>query len=79
MVAMNTALTAIARRSARVRLGVSEASRTAVSIGPMTAKKVVKAVSAVSSMVFAGDRLGPHYTEMNPETRGRAIVAAGEL
>jgi hypothetical protein len=33
--------------------GVSEASRTAVSIGPMTAKKVVNAVSAVSSMGLA--------------------------
>ena len=47
---MNTALKAIARRSARLILGVSEASSTAVSIGPMTAKKVVKAVSAVSSI-----------------------------
>jgi len=43
----------IARRSARVILGVSEATRTAESIGPITAKKVVKAVRAVSSMVFA--------------------------
>jgi hypothetical protein len=30
--------------------GVIEATKTAVSIGPMTAKKVVKAVRAVSSM-----------------------------
>jgi hypothetical protein len=41
MVAMNTAFTAIERRSAGVRFGVSEASRTAVSIGPITAEKVV--------------------------------------
>jgi hypothetical protein len=55
MVAMNTAFTAIARRSPGVMFGVSEASSTAVSIGPMTAKKVVNAVSAVSSM-GAGSR-----------------------
>ncbi len=54
---MNTALTAIARRSSRVILGVSEASSTAVSIGPMTAKKVVNAVSAVSSMAGRKRRL----------------------
>ena len=53
-VAMNTALMAIARRSSRVIFGVSEASSTAVSIGPMTAKKVVNAVSAVSSMAKRG-------------------------
>jgi hypothetical protein len=47
---MATALSEIARRSAFVAFGVSEATSTAESIGPMTAKKVVKAVSAVSSM-----------------------------
>jgi len=36
--------------------GVNEASSTAVSIGPMTAKKVVNAVSAVSSMAKRGVR-----------------------
>ena len=47
---MTTALTEIARRSAPFMFGVSEASSTAVSIGPMTAKKVVKAVRNVSIM-----------------------------
>ena len=63
MVAMNTALTEMARvsspkpmafemarRSAPVILGVSEESSTAVSMGPMTAKNVVKAVRNVSIM-----------------------------
>jgi hypothetical protein len=50
MVAMTTALTEIARRSAGLILGVSEASSTAVSIGPMTAKKVAKAVRNISIM-----------------------------
>ena len=49
-VAMATALSEMARRSAFVAFGVREATSTAESIGPMTAKKVVKAVSAVSSM-----------------------------
>ncbi len=55
MVAMNTALSEIARRSPCVILGVKAASSTAMSIGPMTAKNVVKAVSAVSSMRLARD------------------------
>ena len=49
-VAMATAFSEMARRSAFVAFGVREATSTAESIGPMTAKKVVKAVSAVSSM-----------------------------
>jgi len=47
---MATALSAMARRSAFVAFGVRDATSTAESIGPMTAKKVVKAVSAVSIM-----------------------------
>jgi hypothetical protein len=48
-VAMRTALKEMARRSEPVMLGVSVARRTAESIGPMTAKNVVKAVRAVSN------------------------------
>jgi len=46
---MATAYSEMARRSAFVAFGVREATSTAESMGPMTAKKVVKAVRAVSS------------------------------
>ena len=48
--AMSVARTAIAARSRRGILGVSVANSTAASTGPMVAKKVVKALSAVSIM-----------------------------
>ncbi len=75
---MNTALTAIARRSSRVIFGVSEASSTAVSIGPITAKKVVNAVSAVSSMGREGSRgaalLAPFAVKHDAAPRPRALL-----
>ncbi len=50
LLAIAVARRAIAVRSMRDILGVSVANSTAVSTGPMVAKKVVKLVSAVSIM-----------------------------
>ena len=49
---MMVARTAIAARSLPVIFGVSVANNTAASTGPMVAKKVVKLVSANSSMAL---------------------------
>jgi hypothetical protein len=53
-VAMPAARSAISRRSGRDSLGVRAANSTAVSIGEMMVKKVVKAVRANSSMAKGG-------------------------
>ena len=50
--AIAVARSAIAARSLRAIFGVSVANSTAVSTGPMVAKKVVKLVRAFSIMAF---------------------------
>ena len=63
----------------RVMLGVMEASSTAVSIGPITAKKVVNAVRAVSSMGLAevqGLADGYHLSRSARREPGRAKEVA---